>query len=178
VANLAGIMAGELGLDVQLTKRSGLLHDIGKGSIVEGEGAHAMVGAEMAKKFGESEKVINAIASHHNDKEPESFEALIVQVADAISASRPGARRESLDAYLKRLENLEDIANSFKGVEKCFAIQAGREIRVLVDNEAVSDDKAVSMAREIATKIESELKYPGVVRVTVIRETRIIDYAK
>jgi ribonuclease Y len=178
VANLAGIMAGELGLNVQLAKRSGLLHDMGKGSIVEGEGAHAIVGAEMAKKFGESEKVINAIASHHNDKEPESFEALLIQVADAISASRPGARRESLDAYLKRLENLESIANSFKGVEKCFAIQAGREIRVLVDNMVVSDDKALSMAREIATRIESELKYPGVVRVTVIRETRIIDYAK
>jgi len=178
VANLSGVMAGELGLDVQLAKRCGLLHDIGKGSIVEGEGAHAMVGAEMAKKFGESEKVINAIASHHNDKEPTSFEALLVQVADAISASRPGARRESLDAYLKRLENLESIANSFKGVEKCFAIQAGREIRVLVDNAIVSDDRAINMAREIATRIESELKYPGVVRVTLIRETRVIDYAK
>ena len=178
VANLAGVMAGELGLNVQMAKRSGLLHDIGKGSIIEGEGAHAVVGAEMAKKFGESDKVINVIASHHNDKEPESFEALIVQVADAISASRPGARRESLDTYLKRLENLENIANSFKGVEKCFAIQAGRELRVLVDNTAVSDEKAHVMAREIATKIESELKYPGVVRVTLIRETRVIDYAK
>ena len=178
VANLAGIMAGELNLDVQLAKRAGLLHDIGKGSVVEGEGAHALVGAEMAKKFGESDKCVNVIASHHNDREQESFEAVLVQVADAISASRPGARRESLDTYLKRLENLENIAHSFKGVDKCFAIQAGRELRVMVDNSLVDDGKAEGMARDIATKIESELKYPGIVRVTVIRETRIIDYAK
>ncbi len=178
VANLAGIMAGELGLDVQLAKRSGLLHDIGKGSIAEGEGAHAIVGAEMAKKFGENPQVINVIASHHNDKEPESFEAVLIQVADAISASRPGARRESLETYLKRLENLENIASSFKGVDKCYAIQAGREIRVMVANDIVSDEKAQILAREIAQRIESELKYPGIVRVTVIRETRIIDYAK
>jgi len=178
VANLAGIMAGELGLDVQLAKRAGLLHDIGKGSVVEGEGAHALVGAEMAKKFGESDKCVNVIASHHNDKEQETFEAVLVQVADAISASRPGARRESLETYLKRLENLEAIASGFKGVDKCFAIQAGRELRVLVDNTLVTDDRAEQMAREIASKIESELKYPGIVRVTLIRETRIIDYAK
>jgi len=178
VANLAGIMAGELGLDVQLAKRAGLLHDIGKGSIVEGEGAHAIVGAEMAKKFGESEKCINAIASHHNDREQESFEAVLVQVADAISASRPGARRESLDTYIKRLDNLEKIASEFKGVEKTFAIQAGRELRVMVDNSIVSDEKAEGMARDIAQRIESDLKYPGIVRVTVIRETRIIDYAR
>ncbi len=178
VANMSGIMAGELNLDVQLAKRSGLLHDIGKGSIVEGEGAHAIVGAEMAKKFGENDKCINVIASHHNDREPDSFEAVIIQVADAISASRPGARKESLDTYLKRLENLESIAMDFKGVEKCYAIQAGRELRVIVDNSIVNDEKAEEMAREVATKIESELKYPGIVRVTVIRETRIIDYAK
>ncbi|MFC1668831.1 ribonuclease Y [Spirochaetota bacterium] len=178
VANLAGIMAGELKLDVQLAKRGGLLHDIGKGSMVEGEGAHSIVGSEMAKKFGESNSIVNIIASHHNDKEPESFEAVLVQIADAISASRPGARRESLDTYLKRLENLEAIASEFKGVEKCYAIQAGRELRVLVDNDIVSDDRAVEMAKEIAEKIESELKYPGIVRVTVIRETRVIDYAK
>lgn len=178
VANLAGIMAGELGLDVQLAKRAGLLHDVGKGSIVEGEGAHAIVGAEMAKKFGESDKCINIIASHHNDREPESFEAVLVQVADAISASRPGARRESLDTYIKRLENLERIASEFKGVEKTFAIQAGRELRVMVDNTLVSDERAELMARDIAQKIESELKYPGIVRVTVIRETRVIDYAR
>ena len=178
VANLAGMIAGELGLDIQLAKRAGLLHDIGKGYEVEGEGAHALVGAEMAKKFGESDKCVNAIASHHNDKEQESFEAVIVQVADAISASRPGARKESLETYLKRLENLENIATSFKGVDKCYAIQAGRELRVLVDNEIISDDKVEMVARDIATKIESELKYPGIVRVTVIREKRIVDYAK
>ncbi len=178
VANIAGIMAGELKLNVQLAKRAGLLHDIGKGSIVEGEGAHAIVGAEMAKKFGEDDKVVNIIASHHNDREPQTFEAILIQVADAISASRPGARRESLDTYLKRLENLENIASTFKGVDKCYAIQAGREIRVMVSNELVNDEKAQILAREIAEKIESELKYPGIVRVTVIRETRIVDYAK
>ncbi len=178
VANLAGIMAGELGLDVKLAKRAGLLHDIGKGSMAEGEGAHAIVGAEMAKKFGETPKVTGIIAAHHNDKEHECFESVLVQAADAISASRPGARRESLDTYLKRLDNLEKIALSYKGVEKCYAIQAGREIRVIVSNELVSDEKAAVLAREIAEKIESELKYPGIVRVIVIRETRIIDYAK
>jgi len=178
VANLAAIMAGELKLDVNLAKRAGLLHDIGKGSVVEGEGAHATVGADMAKKFGENERVINIIASHHNDKEPDSFEAVLIQVADAISASRPGARRESLDNYLKRLEDLEKIAAGFKGVDKCFAIQAGREIRVLVANDQVNDERAQVLAREIAQKIENDLKYPGIVRVTVIRETRIVDYAK
>lgn len=178
VANLAGIMAGELGLDVQMAKRAGLLHDIGKGSLVEGEGAHAIVGAEMAKKFGETDKLVNIIASHHNDREPESFEAVLVQVADAISASRPGARRESLDTYIKRLDNLEKIASEFKGVEKTFAIQAGRELRVMVDNSVVNDERAEDLARDIARRIESDLKYPGIVRVTVIRETRIIDYAR
>ena len=178
VANIAGIMAGELKLDVNLAKRAGLLHDIGKGSVVEGEGAHAIVGSDMAKKFGENERVVNIIASHHNDREPDSFEAILIQVADAISASRPGARRESLDNYIKRLEDLEKIASGFKGVEKCFAIQAGREIRVMVSNDQVSDERAVVLAREIAQKIENELKYPGIVRVTLIRETRIVDYAK
>ena len=178
VANIAGIMAGELKLDVNLAKRAGLLHDIGKGSVVEGEGAHAIVGADMAKKFGENERVVNIIASHHNDREPDSFEAILIQVADAISASRPGARRESLDNYIKWLEDLEKIASGFKGVEKCFAIQAGREIRVMVSNDQVSDERAVVLAREIAQKIENELKYPGIVRVTLIRETRIVDYAK
>ncbi len=178
VANLAGIMANELNLDAQLSKRAGLLHDIGKGSVVEGEGAHAIVGSEMARKYGEADQCVNAIASHHNDEEPQSFEAVLVQVADAVSASRPGARKESLDTYLKRLDNLEKIAMSFKGVDKCFAIQAGRELRVIVDNSVVSDEKAELMAREVAQKIESELKYPGIVRVTLIRETRIIDYAK
>ncbi len=178
VANLAGIMAGELKLDIQLAKRAGLLHDIGKGSVVEGEGAHSIVGAEMAKKYGENDLVINCIASHHNDREPESFEAVLVQVADAISASRPGARRESLDTYLKRLENLETIASGFKGVDKTFAIQAGREVRVLVDNDMINDEQAENMARDIAVKIESELKYPGIIRVTLIREKRVVDYAR
>jgi len=178
VANIAAIMAGELKLDVQVAKRAGLLHDIGKVAVVEGEGSHALIGADMAKKYGESEKVVNIIASHHNDKEPESFEALIIQVADAISASRPGARRESLENYVKRLEDLENIATSFKGVEKCFAIQAGREIRVLVSNDLVSDERAQILAREVAGRIENELKYPGIVRVTVIRETRAVEFAK
>jgi ribonucrease Y len=178
VANIAAIIAGELKLDVSLAKRAGLLHDLGKVAVVEGEGAHALVGADMAKKYGESDKVINIIASHHNDKEPECTEAFIIQIADAISASRPGARRESLDNYLKRLTDLENIALSFKGVDKCFAIQAGREIRVLVSNELVSDEKLPLVARDIASKIENELKYPGVIRVTMIRETRIVEYAK
>ncbi len=178
VANLAGIMAGEIGLDIQIAKRAGLLHDIGKGLDAEGEGAHAVVGAEMARKYGENKQIENIIASHHNDKEPESFEAILIQVADTISASRPGARRESINTYIKRLENLESIASSFKGVEKCFAIQAGREIRIMVENQIVNDEKAQVLARDIAKKIESELKYPGIVKVTVIRETRIIDYAR
>ena len=178
VANLAGIIAGEMQLDVQTAKRAGLLHDIGKGADSEGEGAHAPLGADMAKKFGESDKVVNIIASHHNDKEAESFEALLIQIADTISASRPGARRESIETYVKRLDNLEAIASGFKGVEKCFAIQAGREIRVVVQNGIISDEKAEQLARDIAVKIESELKYPGLVKVTVIRETRVIDYAR
>ncbi|MBN2041162.1 MAG: ribonuclease Y [Spirochaetes bacterium] len=178
VANLAGIMAGELKLDVGLAKRAGLLHDIGKGLDSEGEGAHAIVGAEMARKFGENKSVENIIASHHNDREPESFEAILIQIADTISASRPGARRESINTYIKRLENLESIAAGFKGVEKCFAIQAGREVRVIVENQIINDEKAEGMARDIANKIESELKYPGIVKVTVIRETRVIDYAR
>jgi ribonuclease Y len=178
VANIAGIIAGELKLDVQLAKRAGFLHDVGKGSIVEGEGAHAIVGADMAKKFGESDKVINAIASHHNDKDPKHSRRSLFRLPTRFRRSRPGARRESLENYLKRLENLEAIATSFKGVEKCYAIQAGREIRVLVANEQVSDEKAQIMAREIAARIEAEMKYPGIVRVTVIRETRSVDYAK
>ncbi len=178
VANLAGIMAGEMGLDVHIAKRAGLLHDIGKGLDAEGEGAHAIVGAEMSRKFGENKQIENIIASHHNDREPESFEAILVQIADTISASRPGARRESINTYIKRLENLETIASSFKGVEKCFAIQAGREIRVIVENQLINDEKAEGMARDIAIKIESELKYPGIVKVTVIRETRVVDYAR
>ena len=178
VAHICGILAAELGLDVEKTKRAGLLHDIGKGSTAEGEGAHALVGAEMAKRAGESPKVVNMIAAHHYDREPESLEAIIVQIADAISASRPGSRRESLDAYIKRLENIESIAMSFEGVEKAFSIQAGRELRVIVSNTDVPDDRVEMLARDIAKKIEDELKYPGIIKVTVVRETRVVEYAR
>jgi ribonuclease Y len=178
VANVAGMISAEIGANVDLAKRGGLLHDIGKAVITEGEGGHAIIGAELARKFGESAEVVNIIESHHNDREPESVEAVIIQAADAISASRPGARRESMDTYIKRLETLEKIAEEFEGVEKSFAIQAGREIRVIVNNDRVDDGKAKDVAREIAKRIEKELKYPGRIKVTLIRETRIIEYAR
>ncbi len=178
VANLCAMMAADLGLDVKLAKRSAFLHDIGKSLTHEGEGTHPQLGAEAARKFGESEGVINAIASHHGDVEPSCLESVLVAAADAISAARPGARRESMDAYLKRLEKLEEIANSFPGVEKSYAIQAGREIRIIVKHDQISDDDLASMSREIAKKIESELTYPGQIRVTVIRESRIVEYAR
>jgi ribonuclease Y len=178
VANVAGMLAAEIGADLDLAKRGGLLHDIGKAVITEGEGGHALIGAELARKFDESPEMVNIIESHHNDREPTSVEAVLVQAADAISASRPGARRESMDTYIKRLESLEKIAEEFEGVEKSFAIQAGREIRVIVNNDRVDDDKAKEVAREIAKRIERELKYPGRIKVTLIRETRIVEYAK
>lgn len=178
VANIAAMLAAEIGANVAKAKKGGLLHDIGKAVITEGDGNHAAVGAELVRKYGESSDIINIIESHHNDKEPKSIEAVLVQAADAISASRPGARRESMDMYIKRLENLEKIAESFDGVEKSFAIQAGREIRVIVNNDRIDDEKAKEVAREIAKRIEKELKYPGRIKVTVIRETRIIEYAK
>jgi ribonuclease Y len=178
VTNLAGMIAAEIGANIELAKRGGLLHDIGKAVITEGEGGHAIVGAELARKTGEVPEVINIIESHHNDREPVSVEAVIVQAADAISASRPGARRESMDAYIKRLESLEKIAESFEGVDKSFAIQAGREIRVIVNNDRIDDGTAREVARDIAKRIEKELKYPGRIKVTLIRETRIIEYAK
>ncbi|WP_422448759.1 ribonuclease Y [Thermoanaerobacterium sp. DL9XJH110] len=178
VAHLAAAMAAELGVDVQLTKRAGLLHDIGKSVDQDIEGPHALVGAEIAKKYGESQEVVNAIAAHHNDVEPRSIEAILVQAADAISAARPGARRETLEAYIKRLEKLEEIANSFHGVEKSYAIQAGREIRIMVKPEDVDDLGAIEIARNIAKKIEEELEYPGQIKVNVIRETRATEYAK
>jgi len=178
VAILAGMIAAEVGADVQLAKRAALLHDIGKGIETDGEGNHAEIGAELAKRIGEEPKVVNAIAAHHNDEEPGSLEAVIVQVADAISASRPGARRETFDAYLKRLENLEKIAEGFAGVEKTYAIQAGRELRIMVNNDSVDDAGARSLAKDIAKKIEAELKYPGRIKVTIIRETRIIEFAR
>ncbi len=177
-SNLAGIMAGELGANVQLCKRAGLLHDIGKALDHEIEGTHVSIGVDVAKKYKESKEVIHCIAAHHNDVEPETVEAVIVQCADAISGARPGARRESLDNYVKRLEKLEEIANSYEGVEKSFAVQAGREIRIIVKPEVVDDVKAMYMSKEIAKQIEQDMQYPGQIKVNVIRETRAVEYAK
>jgi ribonuclease Y len=178
VAHLAAIMAAELGADVSLAKRAGLLHDIGKAIDHEVEGPHVTIGADIAKKYREQAAVVHAIAAHHNDIEPQSIEAVLVQAADAVSAARPGARRESLESYIKRLEKLEEIADSFEGVEKTYAIQAGREIRIIVKPEKVDDLASVRIAHEIAKKVENELDYPGQIKVTVIRETRAVDYAK
>jgi len=178
VALIASALAAELGADVQICKRAALLHDIGKGVEANGEGNHAELGMELARKISEDGRVVNAIGAHHNDVEPASLEAIVVQIADAISASRPGARRETLDNYLKRLENLEKIAESFPGVDKAYAIQAGREVRIMVNNDEVDDEGAKNLAKSIAKKIEAELKYPGRIKVTIIRETRIVEYAR
>ena len=178
VSNLAGVMAAELGADVQLAKRGGLLHDIGKAIDHEVEGTHVTIGAELARKYHESEAVVNCIMAHHNDVEPQSVEAVLVQAADAISAARPGARRESLENYIKRLEKLEEIANSFEGVEKSYAIQSGREVRIIVKPEDVNDAGTLVLAKEICKRIEAEMEYPGQIKVNVIRETRAIEMAK
>ena len=178
VAHLSGLMAGELGLDIKLAKRAGLLHDIGKALDHEVEGTHVDIGIDVLKKYKESDAVINGMAAHHGDYEPKSMEAVLIAAADALSAARPGARRETLDAYIKRLEKLEEIANTTQGVEKSFAIQAGREIRIIAKPDDVNDEEIVFLAREISKKIESELEYPGQIKVNVVRETRAIDYAK
>jgi ribonuclease Y len=178
VSNLARIMADELGLDSKRARRAGLLHDIGKALDHDMEGTHVEIGVDILKKYKENPLVINAVEAHHGDVEPQTLEAVLVQAADAISASRPGARRETLEAYIKRLENLEQIADSFEGVEKSFAIQAGREIRIIVKPDEVNDDKMTILARDVAKKVEDEMDYPGQIKVNVIRESRVIDYAK
>lgn len=178
VCHLAGLIAGELGADVKVAKRGGLLHDIGKALDFEMDGTHVSLGVELAKKYKESPVVINCIEAHHGDVEFKSIEAIIVQVADAISSSRPGARRESIDTYIKRLEKLEEISNSFKGVEKSYAIQAGREIRVIVKPDEVDDSQIVFLAKDIAKRIENEMEYPGQIKVNVIRESRSTEIAK
>ena len=178
VSILAGTIASEIGANVEIAKRGGLLHDIGKGAEADSEKNHAEVGMEMTRKMNLDARIVNAVGSHHNDIEPSCVEAILVQIADAISAARPGARRETMDNYVRRLENLEAIAEGFQGVEKAYAIQAGRELRVLVNNEKIPDQDVKSLGRDIAKKIENDLKYPGRIRVTLIRETRIIEYAR
>jgi len=178
VAFLGGMIASELGLNPKVAKRAGLLHDIGKAVDHEVEGPHAIIGADLCKKYGESERVVHAVGAHHEDESPRDILPILVQAADALSGARPGARREMLANYLKRLEDLEKIAKSFSGVEKSYAIQAGREVRIIVDNQKITDAAATMLARDIAKKVETELSYPGQIRVTVIRETRAIEYAK
>jgi ribonuclease Y len=178
VAFLCGIMAAELGLNQKKAKRAGLLHDIGKAIDHEVEGAHAVIGADIARRYGEAPLIVNAIAAHHGDEEPASAIAALVQAADTLSAARPGARREMLENYVKRLEDLERIADSFKGVSKSFAIQAGREIRIIVENSNIGDEGLVLLARDIRKKIEKELSYPGQIKIVAIRETRAVEYAR
>ena len=178
VSLLAGLLAQEVGVDVRMAKRAGLLHDIGKAVDHEQEGTHIQLGVELCKKYKENAIVINSVESHHGDVEPQSLIACLVQAADAISAARPGARRETLETYTNRLQQLEDITNGFKGVDKSFAIQAGREIRVMVVPEQVNDSDMVLLARDISKQIEAELEYPGQIKVSVIRESRVTDYAK
>jgi len=178
VAHLSAMMASELGLDPKLPKRAGLLHDIGKAIDHEVEGSHALIGAELAKRLGESNPVVHAVESHHGESEMKTIEAVLVQAADAVSAARPGARRETLESYIKRLEKLETLADSFQGVEKAYAMQAGREIRIMVQADSVDDLGSVTLARDIAREVEEQLDYPGQIKITVIRETRAVEYAK
>ncbi|OPX88109.1 MAG: Ribonuclease Y [Pelotomaculum sp. PtaB.Bin013] len=178
VAHLAGLMASELGVDIQMAKRAGLLHDIGKSVDHEVEGPHVTIGVDLAKKYKESHDIVHAIAAHHGDEDPKTTIAVLVQAADAISAARPGARRETLEAYIKRLTKLEEIANSFEGVEKSYAIQAGREVRIMVKPDKIDDIGAIRLVRDIAKRIENELDYPGQIKVVSIRETRVVEYAK
>ena len=178
VSHIAGLIAGELGADITMAKRAGLLHDLGKAADHEMEGSHVTIGADLAKKYKESKDIVHAIMAHHGDIEATTVVAVIVQAADAISAARPGARRENIESYIKRLEKLEEIANSFEGVEKSFAIQAGREVRIMVSPENIKDDSITLIARDIVKKIENELEYPGQIKVGVIRETRALEYAK
>jgi len=178
VAHLAGIMAAELGVDVDLAKRAGLLHDLGKAIDREVDGPHAVIGADLARRMNEPAQIVHCIEAHHGDVEPMTVEAVLVQAADAISAARPGARRETLESYIKRLEKLEAVAQSHPGVEKCYAMQAGREIRVMVKPEVIDDASTVVLARDIAKQIEDELEYPGQIKVLVIRESRVVEYAK
>ena len=178
VSHIAGMMAADLGADVQAAKRAGLLHDLGKSIDHELEGTHVALGVEFARKYKEKEEIIHAIEAHHNDVEPRTIIACLVQAADAISAARPGARRENLENYIKRLEQLESITGSYPGVDKAYAIQAGREVRVMVKPEQVNEDQMIILARELAKKIESELEYPGQIKVHVLRETKVVEYAK
>ena len=178
VSHIAGLLASELGVDVTTAKRAGLLHDIGKSIDHEVEGSHVTIGVDILRKYKENEEVIHAVEAHHGDVEPHTVIAVLVQAADAISASRPGARRENIENYVKRLEKLEEVSKSFKGVESCYAIQAGREIRIMVKPEVISEDQMVLLARDIAKKIESEMTYPGQIKVHVLRETKAVDYAK
>ena len=178
VAQLSGLLAAEIGVDVRVARRAGLLHDIGKSVDHEMEGSHIQLGVELCRKFKESPTVINAVEAHHGDVEPESLIACLVQAADTISAARPGARRETLETYSNRLKKLEDITNSFKGVDKSFAVQAGREVRIMVVPEQISDADMVLLARDVSKQIEAELEYPGQIKVNVIRESRVTDYAK
>jgi ribonuclease Y len=178
VAFLAGTMAAELKANIQVARRGGILHDVGKAIDREMDGTHLQIGIDLLRKYGETEEVVHAMACHHGDYDPQTVEAVLVTAADALSAARPGARREILETYVKRLEKLEEIASSFKGVQKTFAIQAGREVRIIVDSGKISDEQALWLSKDIARRIENELEYPGQIKVTVIRETRAVEYAK